>query len=425
MLYYTVRDPRVQGPPHSVRKDISGVTAWIPSPPPRGRTTAPPPVDLSSNPGASGLASGAASIYEPRHLNDPADGDVQVVIVDANLRPIETLASAAEIAPHRRAVQMYIPSRPAPIPSGPAAVEATGPWTVGEPAPPAPVIRKVVQNAPPAPAPRRKATVKFTSFGPADREEQGWVIGGETGLRIVTADEETGRPRLAAVYLAFMVESYVVDDARPDEVTVFGKVRWHGMPEDRNEEWMNKLLRWHGGERLKEFKAALEMDFGYVDPRIYMVNRFLGGPATTAESAALHGYQSFPGNGDPATKYMRDMSRTQAGALAAIAFYRQAQDYSALPLRRQWWKWFSSARYELYNLGERFTVKGLPPVQAQDGLTPFQRACLTKDVAAAASSAVASLGKVAWRGDHMIEQALLERQLAPVAATTYTVYQGE
>lgn len=400
--------------------------------PPTGRTTAPPRPGL---PHELGGGDGVYSIYEPLNLRpDPTNGDVQIEIVDANLQPIETLAPAAEIAPRRRAVPVHIvahPALPTIVPNdGPKPVDTTGPWTVGEPMPmpTSPVIR-VMANAPSAPKPKRRAIVKFTkrgdepAFGPASKAEQEWVIGGETGLRLVTVDEATGRPRLAAVYLAFVVKSYIVDDARPDEVTIFGDIRWHGMPPDRNEEWTNKFLRWHGGERLKELTAALEKFFAFADPRIGMVARFLGGPATTGKAAAAHGYQCFPGNGNPSVKFMVDMSGTQQGARKALDFYQQAQDLFAISLRRWWWARFSPDRAALYTLGERFEMEGLPPAQVSDGLDSFGRACLATEVATLAAGPVASFGKVAWRGDHLIEKALLERQLEPVAHTTYTVYQ--
>lgn len=381
------------------------------------RKTAPP------NPlrDARGVPEAGHSIYEAYNLMDPADGDVVVEILDTDLKPIEIPAP-------RRAVPLVTTrARPAPatiIPVEDPTAEASGPWTVGEPAPASvPVVRRVMQNAAPAPKPKRRATVKFTSFGAANKAEQEWVIGGDTGMSLVTTDETTGRPRLVAVYLAFMVESYVTDDTSPNKVTVFGKVRWHGMPADRDEEWTRKLIKWHGGERQKEFAAALEMHFGFADPRVGMVEQFLGVPATTAESAAFYGCQCFPGDGSPSVKFMTDMRHTQAGARAAIAFYQQAQDLFALPLRRMWWKRFNPAREALYVLGERYEIDGLPPAQVRDGLSAFERASLAKDVAAAAAGPVASCGKAAWTGDPKIEDALRERSLEPVAPTTFTVYQ--
>lgn len=398
-------------------------------PPPIGRTTQPPRPGI---PAELGGQDHVFSIYEPQNLADPADGDAQVVIIDANLQPVETLAPATVVRPQRRAVP-FVPTHPqlagltiVPVVADPTAAEADGPWTRDEarPMPPtAPVVR-VMANAPTAPKPRRKATVKFTSFGPASKEEQEWVIGGDSGLRLVTTDAFSGRPRLVAVYIAFMVEAYVMDDAHPDQVTIFGKVRWHGMPEDRAEEWANKLIRWHGGERQRELANALEIFHGFADPRIGMVERFLGGPATTGAAAAAHGYQCFPGDGSPSVKFMVDMSRTLAGARAAVAFYQEAQDLFALPLRRWWWKRFNPAREALYALGEQFEIEGLPSPQVKDGLSAFQRDCLGKDVAVAAAGPVGSCGKTAWRGDAAIEAALLERKLEPVVGTTYTVYEG-
>jgi hypothetical protein len=371
----------------------------------------------------------AFSIYEPQNLADPTNGDVQVVIVDTGLQPIETLdpVRAFRSVPF---VPAHQPSLPTIVPMvvDPTAVAAdSGPWTRDEavPAPPAPVRRTVIANAPSAPKPRRKATVNFTSFGPASKEEQEWVVGGDSGMRLVTTDEFSGRPRLVAVYIAFMVEAYVMDDARPDEVSVFGKVRWHGMPADREEEWANKLIRWHGGQRQRELARALEIFHGFADPRIGMVERFLGGPATTGAAAATHGYQCFPGDGSPSVKFMVDMSRTLDGARAAVAFYQEAQDLFALPLRRLWWKRFNPAREARYVLGEQFEIEGLPSPQVRDGLSAFQRDCLGKDVAEAAGGPVASFGKVAWRGDQMVEDALLALSLEPVGATTYTMCEGE
>lgn len=125
--------------------------------PPTGRTTAPPPVtgialELSSPDGPIG----ATSIYESHGLLDSGGGDALVVLVDKGRVPIVTLSAPAEIRPPRRAVPFALThGRPAPtiVPTDPTAVDADGPWTVGEPPPSdAPFIRRVVrvvQDAPP------------------------------------------------------------------------------------------------------------------------------------------------------------------------------------------------------------------------------------------------------------------------------------
>jgi len=392
------------------------------------RTTPPPSplIDISDRP------DGGFSFYDENALRHSAGG--QVVVVDTAGQVSKTIGTTEALeppvaieSPVRRNVPLAVlRSRPAPAPIQPEKVGADGPLTIGELPPPSvvPVSRlaTVMENAPPAPKPKRKAIVKFTSFGPANTEEQSWVIGGDTGMRLVTTDEGSGRRRLVAVYIAAMVDSYAKDDTT-GEIVVFVKVRWHGMPADRDAAWRHKFLRRDGEKRLKEFKAALELHFGFADPRIGMVQRFLGGPATTAEVAALHGYHVFPGNGSPSVKFMVDMSFTQAGVRAAIDFYRAAQDLSALSLWRWWWSWFNPAREALYVLGERYEIEGLPPAKVKVSLTASELARLEKDVAVAAAGPVASCGKVAWRGDQEIEQALMERQLEPVAYTTYTVYQ--
>lgn len=368
------------------------------------------------------------SIYEEDLRLGKNRGDAQIEIVDEHHRPTrpgskppvitKLVRPAPDTRPPDTAGLTIVPQE---LTVDPTEVDSYGHGTSNAgPALPPGVIR-VVANAPPAPESQRKATVIFTSLGPASKSEQQWVIGGDTGMRLVTTDKFTGIPRLVAIYIGFKVRSYSTEPGRPGEITVFGDVRWHGMPTDREAAWTHKLVKRNGGERQKQLAAALERLFAFADPRVGMVARFLGGPATTGEVAAAHGYQYFPGGGRPSVKFMVDMRHTQEGAQHALDFYREAQDLFALPLRRWWWRWFNRDLEALFALGKRFDVVGLPRAQTEDGLTGFERARLYTDVAVEAREVVGSGGSIAWAGDEQIENALRGRNMPTVVATTYTV----
>lgn len=413
----------------------------------QGRTTPPPPptADVAVGTGTTIYYSAGLVDGEPQELEIVDAADLLPVLSSGTIVPDsgtdEPRKVSSVIAP-RRAVPFRVPeprARPSVVidegldgPKSSAAdigaIVIPPPVESYVPSLTLPVIAKrvIVRGPPNPPAPKRSATVGFRSLGPASREEEGWVIGGETGLAISVKDPRPGRNRrLVAVYLAFKVTSST--PLGPDGLKVCGDLRWHGMPEDREADWFQKLTATKSGERLAQLMAALEYYFSHIDPRIGGVARLLGGPATNPEVAARLGYQ-YCAPRSPAVKAMIDMWSADAEARKAQWFYLANRGESFFGrwlsgIRRSYWRSHCLELETRFLLGkDQAESRTLPSQRPVSGLTHNQLSAVLGRVAEMAGQVVTSMGKVAWAGDKGIEEAMIRRDLPAVSATTYTVY---
>jgi hypothetical protein len=400
---------------------------------PKGRTDVPDPKHSTSiyEPQALlSFRSSGGTVYEQPdvEIDDGEDG--------AAPAPVEPQQATARATPRfglRKRSARGVPPE-ALEPAQPIGfVDVTNPvrnqgWTIDEAAPaPVPQPRRkvrVIEN-PVAPQPTRKVTVTITNFGPASMEERAWVVGGDTGVRLVVpGDAMTGkRPRLVAVYMAFQVTD--VQENEFGDRTVTGIVRWHGLPADREGTWGGKLKR-DGAERENQLIAALEYFFAFPEVCEGMAVQFLAAPATNVQTMRLNRYLFCSGKeGDPAIKVLVNMVGAEAPYKTAAAFYRDTNPFWLPNFLKLGWPFVSVEAIQCYWLGREVVKSGIPQL-ADDDLTAVGRVGMLGHTAELAEKPMGSLFKVALAGDTEVEAAVSLRGLVlPGRTMIGTVWEDE
>lgn len=405
-----------------------------PKKPPQGHREAPP-VYRELPDGVT--QKGAASLYEPGFVQPVVGGgtvyDQPAFVMEVEDDDGEEEVPAVEppVAPQERAVPAFQlrkkPGRDVPpeVLDPPRLIESgeVGPargWTIDEagPAPAAPPPRRkvVVVENPVGPEPSRKVTVHITSFGPASSDERAWVVGGDTGVRIVVpGDPEKGKSgRLVAAYLAFQVTDAVEDESGDREVT--GIVRWFGLPEDREGMWDVKRKRGKA-ERTKQLEAALQYFFAFPDIQIGMAVQFLAGPVTDPAAMKRYGYQYHSGkSGDPGIKVLVNLVGTVAVFKEAARFFRETNPFWIPNFLQRNWPFVDTAAIQRYRLGRHVEEHGMPQLGG-DGLAAVDRVGMLVRTAEMASLPVSSFARIAWQGDAGIEAAMSRREMPLINPT--------
>ncbi len=279
---------------------------------------------------------------------------------------------------------------------------------VPSPQPAAPKRKVVVVENPQAPEVKKKVTVAVTNLAPASPVERVWVVSGaNVNVPIIKSDPKTGKPiRLVAVYLAFRVTDVQEDNLGNRKVT--GIVRWHNLPTDRERKWHQKL-QYNESERLNQLVEALEYFFAFSEARPGMAVQLFAAPATNRETMRRGGFHYFSGKaGDPAIKVQINVAGAEAPYTAAKVFYENVNPYWLPNFLKLEWPFFDITAVRRYRLGREVAQKGIPQLQ-DDGLTPVQRVGMLGLVAVLAGETMASLFKVAFRGDRQAESLMINR----------------
>lgn len=267
--------------------------------------------------------------------------------------------------------------------------------------PPAAVPKKrkvVVLENPPAPKATKKVTVVVTSYGPASPVERAWVLSGAgVSVPIVPSDPQNKKPiRLVAVYLAFQVLDVEVNGY--GDRTVTGIVRWHGLPHDRENLWHRKLEH-NAGERRQQLIEALECFFAFAEARTGMALQFFAAPATNQATMRRVGFNYYSGTpGDPAVKVQVSMVGADAPYKAAKAFYESVNPYWPSEFLKWEFPFLDLDAIRKYWLGRRVAKFGMPQIR-DDGLSAVERVGMLGSVAVLAGEVMASIFKIAFRGD--------------------------